>query len=293
MSGPFGSGVRVNARTPSATRIGGRCTPGATKYWLSGAPALNVARPTTWRNESFGATGAPPTCTTSQSCGRHGCGRRPLRRTSQRETLSTAPRLTNAPPHVASRNTSTPNAGWSSTGCSAARARRSSCGYVRFDCPGTPLHTAWIARSDGCCCASARWTARSCTATAPTAVSASTPAAIAMPIATTTERPACARRRTSANRSGTSIRRRPAAVVAERLVTGKTLTLVAARAETPSAGLGILFTVLTTNQKGAVAEAEIAAEAIRLGIGVWRPVSDHERYDLILDVGGRLVRTQC
>ena len=51
--------------------------------------------------------------------------------------------------------------------------------------------------------------------------------------------------------------------------------------------------MLTTNQKGAVAEAEIAAEAIRLGIGVWRPVSDHERYDLILDVDGRLLRTQC
>lgn len=50
---------------------------------------------------------------------------------------------------------------------------------------------------------------------------------------------------------------------------------------------------MTTNQKGSVAEVAIAAEAMKLGIGVWLPLSDHERYDLILAVGDRLVRTQC
>ena len=50
--------------------------------------------------------------------------------------------------------------------------------------------------------------------------------------------------------------------------------------------------MLTTNQKGAVAEAAVAFEAVKLGIGVYRPLSD-ERYDLIFDVGSRLVRVQC
>jgi len=50
--------------------------------------------------------------------------------------------------------------------------------------------------------------------------------------------------------------------------------------------------VLTTNQKGAVAEAAIAAEAIRLGIGVYRSLAD-ERYDLVFDLRPRLVRVQC
>lgn len=50
--------------------------------------------------------------------------------------------------------------------------------------------------------------------------------------------------------------------------------------------------MLTTNQKGAVAEAAVAFEAVKLGIGVYRPLSD-ERYDLIFDLGDRLVRVQC
>ena len=49
---------------------------------------------------------------------------------------------------------------------------------------------------------------------------------------------------------------------------------------------------LTTDQKGAIAEAKIAAAAIELGIGVSRPVSPL-RYDLIFDLGGRLARVQC
>ena len=50
--------------------------------------------------------------------------------------------------------------------------------------------------------------------------------------------------------------------------------------------------MLTTNQKGAIAESAITAEAIRLGVGVFRAVAD-ERYDLVLDTGARLLRVQC
>jgi hypothetical protein len=51
--------------------------------------------------------------------------------------------------------------------------------------------------------------------------------------------------------------------------------------------------VLTTDQKGAIVEAEIAAAAIRMGVDVYRPVAEGGRYDLILDVGSALLRTQC
>jgi hypothetical protein len=50
---------------------------------------------------------------------------------------------------------------------------------------------------------------------------------------------------------------------------------------------------LTTDQKGAIAELAIAHAAARLCVGVFKPLTDGERYDLILDVGGRLLRTQC
>jgi hypothetical protein len=50
---------------------------------------------------------------------------------------------------------------------------------------------------------------------------------------------------------------------------------------------------LTTDQKGAIAEAEIAAAAIRLGVGAFKPICDGGRYDLIFDLGGELVRVQC
>ena len=47
------------------------------------------------------------------------------------------------------------------------------------------------------------------------------------------------------------------------------------------------------NHKGNVAEAEIAAAAIRLGIPVLKPVVEHGRYDLAFDLGHRLLRVQC
>jgi hypothetical protein len=49
---------------------------------------------------------------------------------------------------------------------------------------------------------------------------------------------------------------------------------------------------LTTNQKGLVAETAIIHEAVKLGVGVARPLDD-KRYDLILDFDGELVRVQC
>ncbi len=51
--------------------------------------------------------------------------------------------------------------------------------------------------------------------------------------------------------------------------------------------------MLTTDQKGAVAESAIVHAAVKLGVGVYRPVVEGGRYDLILEVGTHLVRTQC
>jgi hypothetical protein len=53
-----------------------------------------------------------------------------------------------------------------------------------------------------------------------------------------------------------------------------------------------LLSVLTTDQKGVLAEQAIALEAMRLGLGVFLPLGD-ERYDLILDLRPALLRVQC
>jgi hypothetical protein len=50
---------------------------------------------------------------------------------------------------------------------------------------------------------------------------------------------------------------------------------------------------LSTDQKGAIAEACISAAAIKLGIGVLKPLTDGHRYDLVFDLAGRLARVQC
>ena len=50
--------------------------------------------------------------------------------------------------------------------------------------------------------------------------------------------------------------------------------------------------MLTTDQKGAVAELAIATAASKLGIGVWGAFTV-ERYDLIFDLRPRLLRVQC
>jgi PD-(D/E)XK endonuclease len=51
--------------------------------------------------------------------------------------------------------------------------------------------------------------------------------------------------------------------------------------------------MLTTDQKGAVAETAIAFAAIKLGIGVYRPLFEGGRYDFIFEVDGDLYRVQC
>jgi PD-(D/E)XK endonuclease len=51
--------------------------------------------------------------------------------------------------------------------------------------------------------------------------------------------------------------------------------------------------VQDSNHKGNVAEAAIAAAAVRLGIGVLRPQAEHGRYDLVFEVDGSFLRIQC
>jgi len=51
--------------------------------------------------------------------------------------------------------------------------------------------------------------------------------------------------------------------------------------------------VLTTDQKGAVAELAIAHAAAELRVGVFKPLTDGERYDLIFDLRPELLRVQC
>ena len=52
--------------------------------------------------------------------------------------------------------------------------------------------------------------------------------------------------------------------------------------------------MLSTNQKGAIAETAIIAEAVRLGIGVFRPVVEGGRVDLVFAFAdGSLARVQC
>jgi prevent-host-death family protein len=48
-----------------------------------------------------------------------------------------------------------------------------------------------------------------------------------------------------------------------------------------------------SNRKGNVAELAIAKEAADLGLSVLKPLTEHERYDLVLGIGGRLFRVQC
>jgi prevent-host-death family protein len=48
-----------------------------------------------------------------------------------------------------------------------------------------------------------------------------------------------------------------------------------------------------TNRKGNVAELAIAAEAARLGLEVYMPLTEHGRADLVLGFGGGLARVQC
>jgi prevent-host-death family protein len=51
--------------------------------------------------------------------------------------------------------------------------------------------------------------------------------------------------------------------------------------------------VLTTNQKGAIAETKIAAAATELGVPVLRPVVEYGRYDLAFEIEEQILRVQC
>lgn len=48
-----------------------------------------------------------------------------------------------------------------------------------------------------------------------------------------------------------------------------------------------------TNTKGAIAEAEITAAAVRRGWAVLRPINERARYDLAIDTGSGPIRVQC
>ncbi len=50
---------------------------------------------------------------------------------------------------------------------------------------------------------------------------------------------------------------------------------------------------LTPSQKGAAAEAEVAAAATRMRLLVLRPLCEGGRYDLAIDIGEKLLRVQC
>jgi PD-(D/E)XK endonuclease len=51
--------------------------------------------------------------------------------------------------------------------------------------------------------------------------------------------------------------------------------------------------MLTTDQKGAMAEIAIAWEATKLGIEVYRPLHEGGRFDMIFVLGNELARVQC
>jgi hypothetical protein len=51
--------------------------------------------------------------------------------------------------------------------------------------------------------------------------------------------------------------------------------------------------MLTTDQKGNIAEAAITLAAVRLGIDVYRPAGEGGRYDMIFESHGQLLRVQC
>lgn len=55
----------------------------------------------------------------------------------------------------------------------------------------------------------------------------------------------------------------------------------------------MFVTLDNPNHKGNVAELAIATEAASLGLSVLKPLTEHETYDLALDLGERIWRVQC
>ena len=50
---------------------------------------------------------------------------------------------------------------------------------------------------------------------------------------------------------------------------------------------------MNPNRRGAITEAAIAYEAVKNGVEVLKPVSEHCRYDLVFGFGQKLLRVQC
>ena len=50
---------------------------------------------------------------------------------------------------------------------------------------------------------------------------------------------------------------------------------------------------LDSNAKGNIAEAVIAAEAMKLGVPLLLPQGEHMRYDMAFDFGHKVARIQC
>jgi hypothetical protein len=61
----------------------------------------------------------------------------------------------------------------------------------------------------------------------------------------------------------------------------------------PAGVVASVGNMLTTDQKGAIAELAITHAALRLGVDVYRPCAAGGRYDLIFGVGSELFRVQC
>ena len=61
----------------------------------------------------------------------------------------------------------------------------------------------------------------------------------------------------------------------------------------PAESVATFDNMLTTDQKGTIAEASIVAAAVKLGIDVYRPVGEGGRYDMIFELDTDLVRVQC
>jgi prevent-host-death family protein len=55
----------------------------------------------------------------------------------------------------------------------------------------------------------------------------------------------------------------------------------------------VFVAIQSPNHLGCVAETAIALEAMRLGVEVYKPMSEHARADLIFGVGGETQRIQC
>jgi len=51
--------------------------------------------------------------------------------------------------------------------------------------------------------------------------------------------------------------------------------------------------MLSTGQKGAIAETAITLAALKLGVDVYKPLVEGTRADLIFDLGNDLARVQC